>query len=129
MVNYQQSGPTSFGGLLGPLPKDVREVATRLRAIVKATIPEADKAVSGGAKMGMVLYSINGPNNVICGIQPTEDMCKLFFHGWEQLKKAGYRLEGSGKHARHIKIRSSQKLEPETVADMIKIARQGFETG
>ncbi|HMO16283.1 MAG TPA: DUF1801 domain-containing protein [Pirellulaceae bacterium] len=122
MTNYQQSGPENFEELMRPLPKDVREIATRLRAIVKATIPDADEAVSGGTKIGMALYSINGANNVICGIQPTENMCKLFFHGWEQLKKSGYRLEGSGKHARHIKIHSTQELESEKVADMIEIA-------
>ena len=72
--------------------------------------------------MRMALYSIDGPNNVVCGFQPTQDMCKLFFHGWKQLKEAGYRLEGSGKHARHIKIRSIQEVQPEEIADMIRIA-------
>lgn len=79
--------------------------------------------------MGMALYSVNGPDNVICGIQPTQNMCKLFFHGWEQLEEAGYRLEGSGKHARHIKVRSSQELEPDGLADMIEIAAQHLEAG
>lgn len=124
MVNYPPSGPTSFGDLLEPLPKDVRDVATRLRVIVETALPDADEAVSGGAKMGMALYSIDGANNVICGIQPTENVCKLFFHGWEQLEEAGYRLEGSGKYARHVKIRSVQDLEPERVADMVKIAAE-----
>ena len=71
----------------------------------------------------MVLYSINGPNNVICGIQPTDKMCKLFFHGWKQLVESGYRLEGSGKSARHIKLRSPQELDSKEVARMIQIAR------
>ena len=87
MANYPQSGPTTFSDLVEPLPKDMRDVATRFRAIVKAALPSADEAVSGGAKMGMALYSIGGANNVICGIQPTETMCKVFFHGWENLKK------------------------------------------
>lgn len=122
MVNYQESGPKSFEGLVDPLPKEVREVATRLRSIVIDSLPDADEAVSGGAKMGMVLYSVNHPNNVICGIQPTENMCKFFFHGWEQLKEAGYRLEGSGKHARHIKIRSTKEIDGDSISRMLKIA-------
>lgn len=121
MVNYGLSGATDFEQLLDPLPKDIRQTAIRFRAIVKATIPNADESVSGGAKMGMALYSINGPNNVICGIQPTEDMCKLFFHCWEQLKKSGYRLEGTGKHARHIKVRSPEELEADAISKMIKL--------
>ncbi len=124
MVNYQQSGPTNFGDLLEPLPTDVREVATRLRDIINATIPDADEAVSGGTKMGMALYSIDGPNNVICGIQPTDDMCKLFFHGWEHLRKSGYQLEGYGKHARHIKIRAARELEAEEIAKVLKTVRE-----
>lgn len=127
MANYPQSGPTDFAELIGPLPRDVRDVATRLRAIIQATLPEADEAVSGGAEMGMALYSIDEPNNVVCGIQPTESTCKLFFHGWEHLKKAGYRLQGSGRHARHIKIRSTEELEPDAAADMIEIAARHLE--
>lgn len=121
MVNYGPSGATDFEQLLDPLPKDIRETAIRFRAIVKATIPNADESVSGGAKMGMALYSINGPNNVICGIQPTEDICKLFFHCWAQLKKSGYRLEGTGKHARHIKVGSPEELEADAISEMIKL--------
>jgi hypothetical protein len=124
MVNYPQSGPTSFKELLEPLPNDVRDVATRLREIIDRIIPDADEAVSGGTRMGMALYSMDGANNVICGIQPTESMCKLFFHGWQQLKAAGYRLEGSGKNARHVKVRSVNELEPERIRDMIRIAAE-----
>jgi hypothetical protein len=124
MATYQQSGPANFAELLQPLPRSIGDVATRLRAIVTDTMPEADEAVSGGARMGMALYSIDGPSNVICGIQPTASTCKLFFHGWQRLQKAGYRLEGSGKHARHIKIGSSEEIEPNRVAHMIRIAME-----
>lgn len=69
-----------------------------------------------------ITESILALDDVVYGIQATESTCKLFFHGWKNLKQAGYRLEGSGKHARHIKISSSEDLEPERVADMIEIA-------
>ncbi len=126
MVKYSKGGPTNFEDLLAPLPQDIREVATQLRAIIQEAAPNADEAVSGGEKIGMALYSVNGPNNVFCGMQPTEDMCRLFFHSWQQLKNAGYRLDGSGKHARHIKIRSSQNLEPEVYAGMLNTVLQQF---
>ncbi|MFW6084612.1 MAG: DUF1801 domain-containing protein [Gemmatimonadota bacterium] len=122
MTDYPPSGPESFEELLAPLPEEVREVATRLRAVIGRALPDADEAVSGGAKMGMALYSLDGPNDVVCGIQPTGATCKLFFHGWRELKEAGYRLEGSGKHARHVKIPSVRELDPERIADMIEIA-------
>lgn len=121
MVNYPKSGPEDFAGLLKPLPKNICAVAIRLRADVLKHLPDADEAVSGGSKMGMVLYSINGPTNVICGFQPTASTCKLFFHGWQKLKDAGYTLEGSGKYARHIKIPSIDELAKVQVGEMIRI--------
>ncbi|WP_248517225.1 DUF1801 domain-containing protein [Salinarchaeum laminariae] len=124
MATYPQDGPTSFEALLEPLPADVRDVATRLRELIQATIPDADESVSGGAKMGIALYSIGGANNVVCGIQPTEDTCRLFFHGWKQLEDGGYRLDGSGKNARHIKIRSPEELDLDDVEKMIEIAAE-----
>lgn len=123
MAKSNQSGPRNFSDLLKPVPESIRKVATQMRKIIKATLPDADEAFYGGEKMGMVLYSIDGPNNVICGIQPTDSMCKLFFHGWKRLAESGYRLEGSGKNARHIKIRSPDEIEPDELAEMVMIAR------
>lgn len=71
----------------------------------------------------MALYSIGGPHNVVCGIQPTASACKLFFHGWKGLAESGFVLEGSGKYARHIKIRSTDELEHLDAERMIGIAR------
>lgn len=124
MALYPETGPTTFDALVAPLPDDVRAAATRLRAIVRRTVPDADEAVSGGAKIAMALYSRGGPANVICGIQPTASGCKLFFHGWEQLAKAGHKLQGSGKHARHVRIASPSDIDDERIAEMVRMAAQ-----
>jgi hypothetical protein len=120
------TGPRNFSELLMPVPGSTRDVATQLRKIIKTTLPDADEAFHGGGKMGMVLYSIDGPNNVICGIQPTDSICKLFFHGWKRLAESGYRLEGSGKNARHIKVGSPNEIEPAELAQMVMIARRAI---
>ena len=124
MTDYPPSGPASFDELVAPLPREIREIATRLRAVIRSALPTADEAVSGGAKMGMALYSVGAATDVVCGFQPTRDAVKLFFHGWEALKAAGYRLEGSGRHARHVKVRSSGDLETLDAAEMIRIAAE-----
>jgi hypothetical protein len=124
MASPNQSGPRDFSDLLKPVPESIREVATQLRKIIKTTLPDADEAFYGGGKMGMVLYSIDGPNNVICGIQPTDSICKLFLQGWKRLAESGYRLEGSGKNARHIKVGSPNEIEPAELAQMVMIARR-----
>jgi hypothetical protein len=123
MAKYHPLGPTNFKELVEPLPKPIVSVATQLREIIKTTVPEADESFHGGAKMGMALYSIDGPNNVVCGFQPAEDMCKLFFHNWDKLKEVGYRLDGTGKNARHIKIKSTQEIERDEITKMIRIAQ------
>lgn len=74
--------------------------------------------------MGMALYSIGDPQNVLCGIQPTTDLCKVFFHEWKELKQNGYKLEGSGKNARHIKINTLTDEFSETLPQMLLIVKK-----
>lgn len=123
MSSAKSSGPQTFEELLAPVPDSVRKLAGRLRDCIKAALPDADETFHGGAKLGMALYSVGGPNSVVCGIQPTDGMCKLFFHGWKQLAEHGYRVEGSGKHARHLKLRSAEEVDSEAIARMVRIAR------
>ena len=115
---------SDFPDILGSVPDAIREVALALRQQVLLTLPDASEAIGGGDRIRMALYSIGGPNNVVCGIQPTANACKLFLHGWQALVQAGFRLEGSGKHARHIKLREVSELERLEVARMISIARR-----
>ena len=123
MPKYEHP-PASFGELIDPLPKEIQIIATRLRKVIKVTLPEADEAISGGSKMGMALYSLNNPNNVVCGFQPTESMCKLFFHSWEELANRGYKLEGSGKNARHLKLRTGSDFHQNTIEEMLLIVKE-----
>ncbi len=122
MTVDEKHGPASFDGILDPLPDSIRSVALELRRIIQATLPDADEGIYGGSRIGMALYSIAGPDDVVCGIQPTAGACKLFLHGWKSLVEHGYRLEGSGKHVRHIKFRTLQDIDSANVARMITIA-------
>lgn len=122
MTTYKQP-PTTFEELIAPLPEEIQNISLHLKKRIKDTLPEVDENVSGGKKMAMALYSFDNPNNVICGIQPTETMCKLFFHGWKELEKKGFEIEGSGKSARHIKVRSESDLQPEIIEEMLVIVK------
>lgn len=122
MTTYKQP-PTTFKELIEPLPEEIQIISWRLQKIIVEILPEVAENVSGGKKMAMALYSFDNPNNVICGIQPTETMCKLFFHGWEELKKKGFEIEGSGKNARHIKLRTESDLHPEIIEKMLVIVK------
>lgn len=113
----------TFEELLAPLPDEVQKLATLIRECISDELPEADENVYGRQKMGMTLYSIDNPNSVICGIQPTETMCKLFFHGWQEFKRRGYKLEGSGKNARRIKLRTLSDFDSKTIREMLNVVK------
>lgn len=125
MTIYKQP-PTTFEELIKPLPEEIKNITSRLQEIIMDTLPGVDENISGGNKMGMALYSFGNPNNVICGIQPTETMCKLFFHGWKELKKRGFKLEGSGKNARHVKLRTESEFQSEIIVEMLVIVKNEF---
>lgn len=61
-------------------------MALVIRDSVQAIFPHAQEGFYGGAKVKMVLYSIESPNQVICGIQTgKEDSCILYVHHINEL--------------------------------------------
>lgn len=116
--------PTTFDELVAPFSREIREAATALRTLVLASIPEAREHVSGGLKFAMALYSIGATTNVACGLQPTAANVKYFLHHLRDGDVPGLKLEGSGKHARHVKITSAvQAKRPEIVHATNEAAR------
>ncbi|MEL7833292.1 hypothetical protein [Fodinibius sp. Rm-B-1B1-1] len=88
---YVQATSHNSRRVNSPSAQEIQNISLRLQKIIRDILPEVDENVSGGKKMVMALYSFDNPNIVICGIQPTETMCKLFFHGWEALKNKDLR--------------------------------------
>lgn len=52
----------------------------------------------------MALYGVGGPDSVALGIQPGPKSVKLYVHHPELLGDTPFRLEGRGRHVRHIKF-------------------------
>lgn len=125
MTIYEQP-PATFKELIQPLPDEIKKIALRLQKSIMDILPDIDENISGGKKMGMALYSFGNPNNVICGLQPTKTMCKFYFHAWKELKKQGFKLEGSGKNARHVKLRKESEFQPEIIEEMLMIIKNKF---
>ncbi len=115
--------PATIEALLEPLPEEIQTISSTVRKSIIEILPGAQEKISGGNKMAMALYSIDNPNFVICGFQPTSTMCKVFFHGWKALIENGYKIEGSGKNARHIKLRMQSDCDPEVIKKMVIIVR------
>lgn len=96
----------------------------RARTDILAALPDASENVYGGKSVANVLYSIANTNDVVCGFQPQKNLLRVFFHHWSALKTAGYKVEGTGKNARHIKLKSDADLAQFDLAKMIEIVLQ-----
>ncbi len=115
--------PQSYSELFEPFSEEIKELGKVIRSKIIFALPEADENVYGGKKVGNSLYSIGGENNVVCGIQPQMNFVRVFFHNWERLKDAGYSVVGSGKNARHVKIKKKSDLDDFDLKAMVEIVR------
>jgi hypothetical protein len=115
-----QKPPQSFTELVAPFPPDVREVASWLRDLILREFPQVEEAVYGGTKVGNALYSVGSPDRVAVGIQPGGRFVKLFVHDPEHLGTPPFKLEGSGKHMRHVKF---SEVPAERRAELLALVR------
>ncbi len=115
------SPPSTFAALIDPYPADVRAIAEWLRAELLKEFPQLEENVSGGLKNGTALYTVGGPSRVAVGMQPGDGFVKLFLHDYELIPQSRFRLEGAGKHSRHIKLREIHEAYRDELMEMARI--------
>lgn len=96
--------PATFDELVAPYPEHVRDVAIWLRDLILTSFPQLNEQIHGGTKVANALYSVGSPDRVALGIQPGPRFVKLFIHDPDHLPASDFKLEGSGRHMRHIKF-------------------------
>lgn len=96
--------PETFEAMIEPFPESVRETAEWLRGLIVESFPHVEEDIYGGTKMANALYSVGGKDRVALGIQPGPTYVKLYVHDPEHLGDPPFKLEGSGKHMRHVKL-------------------------
>lgn len=111
--------PESFNELIAPFSKEIRAVALGLRRMIRETLPNAEENIYGGLMVAQALYSIGGPAKVVCGIQPDKIQCRLFLHNVADVKLHGIKIEGTGKHARHVKVKELNKENKKALSRLI----------
>jgi hypothetical protein len=114
----------TFEMLLAPHARTVRDLATRLRALIRDSLPDAEEHVRGSARVGMAFYSIGASNQVVCGIQPSAGGCLLSVHYVDADDSSGLRLEDEGAHVVHIKFRSINRDEEAALSALVRLARE-----
>lgn len=81
-----------------------------LRDKMLSASPRIVEELIGGSKVKMAYYGLGERNNPVGVIGPADDHVKLYIHHFDQVDTGDLQLEGSGKHARHIKLTSEDDL-------------------
>jgi hypothetical protein len=120
------------------LPEQLKKIPASVRPTVKAAIktvkeiaPKADEVTyrslpprSASAMWKIVRYSIDGANVVGIGTFPNHST--MFFYRGRELDDGSGLLQGSGKDARFITLRSAADAERPVVK---KLVRKAFKLG
>lgn len=115
-----------YEDLIAGKPKEMILIMDKLREISQQIHPELEEDFYGGKAVQMALYSLGDKNNVIHGIAASKDHCKLFFHHFDKIDLSMFKMEGKGKHSRHVKIFSiadiNESVLTKTIKSILKIA-------
>lgn len=108
---------------LDSLGGDVEPVARALRRRIRELVPGAVEQQHGGWRT--IGYSWDGSMRTsICAIAPHSRHVNLqFFQGTELPDPEG-RLEGTGKRARHVKIRAAEEVDDPAVERLVEQAAE-----
>lgn len=119
--------PSPFDALLDGVAPSVRDTARHLRELALSTIDGLREGIYGHAPVMLALYSMGGPNTVVCGIQPRDGSCLFYLHRIEQDDVPDLTLAGVGKHARHLEFASPQSVPDKVLARLLKLSVKRLE--
>ena len=86
-------------------------IGLKLQEIIESTLENIEGNIVGGAKVKLLLYSRNGPNNVLCGIQEgSKETCMLYVHHVNGIEHERIKFSGKGKHAQRIKFNTVSEV-------------------
>ena len=114
----------AFGQLLSGSSAEVRDLATRARAFIKAVLPDAVEEVDPPDRLIGFTFIPGTVKGLIVAITLQRTYVNIMFSkGVEliELDPAGL-LEGTGKVARHIKVRSAAQLDQPELQALIEEA-------
>jgi hypothetical protein len=106
------------GGLVADADPSVAAIAQRVRALVRAVLPGAIEMVDRPARL--IGYGRDrGYKGLICGIALQSSWVNLMFSKGTELPDPDRLLEGTGKRARHVKLRSIADVDRPGVRALI----------
>ncbi len=114
---------------LASYPSEISALARQMRTLILDVIPDAIEQVDIPAKLIGYGYD-HTYTGLICGIAMQKSYVNLMFSRGTELPDPDGLLEGTGKKARHVKIRTSDDLNKPAVRALLRAAaatKQGME--
>jgi hypothetical protein len=112
---------------LASYSRESREIALSLRKLVLDVFPDAVEQID--PKSGIIAYGFDRTcNGLVCAIAPHMKHVNLMFSNGTQFPDSSKLLDGTGKQARHVKIRSEVETENPAlrllVQEAVKLSRE-----
>ena len=106
-------------GFLSNYPEEIRAIGRKLRDMAKHAMRGAQEFLYYDA----INYSLtNSPLDRICYIRPLQKRVTLGFLFGRQLEDPDHLLQGIGKRARHIKVRTLEDTKNPALKQLVKAA-------
>jgi hypothetical protein len=100
----------SIDAFLSSYSREAREIALCLRTLVLEVFPEAVEQID--PKSGIIAYGYNRTyQGFVCAIAPHMKHVNLMFSRGAAIPDPAKMLVGTGKQARHVKIKSEAETE------------------
>jgi hypothetical protein len=109
-----------FNTILEGKPQPIQQIAMQLKGLALKTDKLIQEHIYGGTKSKVALYSIGRADRVLFGIQLNDNYCILYFHYTDTADTMSLKLEGEGKHAKHVKITA---MTPELEAEIKQVMK------
>lgn len=90
-----------------------------LRSVVASALPQCTESVQGARMMGYAHYWQESRQDVLAMISPEDEMVKLYIHHVRKDATGRLKVEGTGKHARHVKLWLDQEYDEEDLRNLL----------
>jgi hypothetical protein len=107
---------------LAQYSREAREISLSLHTLILDVFPNAIEQID--PKSGIIAYGFtkNSYKGLVCAIQPHMKHVNLMFSKGIQLPDPAKLLDGTGKLARHIKLRSEAEIQNPALRKLLEEA-------
>ncbi|MFB3890054.1 MAG: DUF1801 domain-containing protein [Candidatus Bathyarchaeia archaeon] len=111
----------ALDAFLAQYSREAREIALCLRALVLEVFPDALEQID--PKSGIIAYEYSKTlEGLVCAIAPHMKHVNLMFSKGAQLSDPSRLLEGTGRQARHVKLRSEAETQNPALRQLLEEA-------